>query len=63
MDNEELYLLSSKRKREERLKAYKLAHEIVINLSKKNISYSTAKLALSTAIDEIGELKLIDIDS
>lgn len=62
MENKELNLLNPKKQKEERLKAYELAYQIVVDLSSKNVSYSTAKLALLTAIEEIGELKLIKID-
>ncbi len=61
MENK-LHFLNSKQQEEERKKAYELAHEIVINLSNKEVSYSTAKLALLTAIDEIAELKLVKIE-
>jgi len=62
LENKELNLLNPKKQKEERLKAYELAYQIVVDLSSKNVSYSTAKLALLTAIEEIGELKLIKID-
>ncbi|GEQ22246.1 hypothetical protein CBU02nite_27520 [Clostridium butyricum] len=57
-----LHLINSKQQEEERKRAYELAHEIAINLSNKEVSYSTAKLALLTAIEEVAELKLMKIE-